>query len=210
MFTLIIFMFLLILHGSIEQKSSERIFGGSDAPIDAFPWMVAISFLDVGTSNRTIDVCGGSIVSEIFVITAVSCFFGLHTQYFNRFLVKAGVYNIFNSSEELVQIRAISDIIVHPNYDSRLLLNDIALVRISPPFNMTAFNLEVISLSNVTLVEDKNLVAIGWGILNQSNPTIAATSLQQITVQEDVNCTKNKMSNSTTQLCATGKKYLDN
>jgi hypothetical protein len=50
-----------------------------------------------------------------------------------------------------------------------------------------------------------DLVTIGWGILNQLKPNISAANLQQVTVRENVECTKNKAINSTIQICATGK-----
>ncbi|CAF2120402.1 unnamed protein product [Rotaria magnacalcarata] len=201
---LIVFIFLLTVHEFIGQQAVERILGGSEAPAGAFPWMVTIRFHDVQPPNRIIDICGGSIISDIFVLTAASCFFNAHAQYFNQFSIKAGIHNIINDTENLEQIRTVSHIIVHPNYNSMLFLNDLALVRVSPPLNMKALNLDRISLSNLTSVEDIDLVTIGWGILNQSNPTVAATFLQQVIVQENADCTKNKMSNSTTQLCANG------
>ena len=205
-----IFIFLLQFHEFTGQEISERIFGGSEASEDAFPWMVSVRFYDKQQTQRIYDICGGSIVSELFVLTAASCFFNVHTLLTNQFSIKAGIHNIINGSEDTEQIHSISNIIVHPNYNSFNLLNDLALVHVSPAFNFTRMNLEAIFLSNLMSVEDVDLVAIGWGVLNQSNPTVAAAFLQQITVHEDVACSKNKTINSTTQLCATGKNCLLN
>ncbi|CAF1122811.1 unnamed protein product [Rotaria sp. Silwood1] len=195
---------LLTIHEVFGQEIIERIFDGSQAPADAFPWMVSVRFHDSQGTNRILPICGGSIVSEIFVLTAASCFYGAHINGFNLFSIEAGVHNIFNESEGLEQVRSISHIIAHPNYSAIRYLNDLALVRVSSAFNMKALNLDTISLSNLTSLEDMNLTTIGWGILNQSNPTVAATFLQEVIVQENVECTKNKAINATTQLCATG------
>ncbi|CAF1129781.1 unnamed protein product [Rotaria sordida] len=199
----IIFILLLTVHEFVGQQIAGRIFNGIQAPDDAFPWMVSVRFYD-SQQNRILNVCGGSIVSEIFVLTAASCFFGAHTNGFYLFSIKAGVHNIINGSEALEQVRSVSHIIVHPSYNASSYFNDLALVRVSIPFNMNALNLNNISLSNLTALENMDLVTIGWGILNPSNPTEGATFLQQITVQENVECTKNKAINSTTQLCAPG------
>jgi secreted trypsin-like serine protease len=208
---LILFILLTIVHGFDERKTSGRIFDGSEAPEHGFPWMAAIYFYDPAPQfNRTYHVCGGSIVSDMYVITAASCFFNVHQNFFFLFSVKAGIHKSFNGSEETEQIRSVSRIVVHPNYNNATYLNDLALVRVSTAFNLKALYVQTVSLSNLSSVEGMDLVTIGWGLYNRSNLTVAATSLQQVTVQEDVNCTENKMINSTTQLCATGKIYFLN
>ncbi|CAF3016792.1 unnamed protein product [Rotaria sp. Silwood2] len=201
---LTVFILLLIVHEFVGQEIAARIFDGSVASADTYPWMVSVRFNGLQETDPILHVCGGSIVSEIFLLTAASCFFGAHTNGFNLFSIKAGVHNIINGSEKLEQVRSISHIIVHPNYNSNRFLNDLAVVRVSPAFNMTALNLDMISLSNLTSLENMNLTAIGWGILNQSDPTVSARFLQQVIVQENVECTKTKAINSTTQLCAPG------
>jgi secreted trypsin-like serine protease len=202
-----VFILLLSVHGFVGQEIDERIFGGTETSEDEFPWMVSVRFNDSVQQNRTINICGGSIISDIFVLTAASCFFNA-SRFSYLFSIKAGIHNIINGNEEKEQLRSIAYIIEHPNYNSIRFLNDLALVRVTSPFNLKTINVNTISLSNLTSVEDMDLVTIGWGVLNQSNPTIRATILQQVTVHEDVECTKNKMSNSTTQLCASGKTYL--
>jgi secreted trypsin-like serine protease len=203
---LIIFILLLIIHGFVGEKISERIFDGSEATDDAFPWMTALYYHDP-RSNRTYHVCGGSIVSETYVLTAASCLFDAPTNLFNLFSIRAGIHNI-NDGSETEQNRSVSRFILHPNYNKTNYLNDLALVRVSPPFNFKGLNVKTISFSNLTSVESENLVTIGWGVYNRSNQTISAQFLQQATVQENVECTKNRMINSTTQLCATGKTYF--
>jgi secreted trypsin-like serine protease len=202
-----IFILLLILHGFFGQEIDGRIFDGTETSEDEFPWMVSVRFHDPRQQNSTTNICGGSIISDIFVLTAASCFFNA-SQYSYGFSIKAGIHNIINGNEEKEQLRSIAYIIEHPNYNSIRFLNDLALVRVTSPFNLKTINVNTISLSNLTSVENMDLVTIGWGVLNPLNPTIAATILQKVTVREDVECTKNKMSNSTTQLCASGKTYL--
>ena len=198
-----------MVHGFVEQKTSGRIFDGTEAPENDFPWMAAIYFYNPAPEyNRTYHVCGGSIVSDNYVVTAASCFFNVHQDLFFLFSIKAGIHNIINGSEETEQIRSVSRIFVHPNYNNATYLNDLALVRVSTAFNLKGLHVQTVSLSNLTSVESMNLVTIGWGVYNRSNPTVAATFLQQVTVEEDVECTKNKVINSTIQLCATGKIYF--
>ena len=187
------------------QENEERIFDGSQVSNNTFPWMVSIrlDFLD-NLSHQ----CGGSILSNMFVITAANCFHGL-TLFPGIFSIKAGTNNIFDENEATIQIRTVSQIIIHPNYDSKNFLNNIALVRVSFPFNMTTLSVSLISLSNLTSVEDMDLITIGWDFrTNDSNSSMTRTTLQQTTVQENVQCSENS-NNPDTQLCATGAKYFN-
>ncbi|CAF1277637.1 unnamed protein product [Adineta steineri] len=199
---LIVFILLLICHTYFGQETG-RILNGVAAPENAYPWMVSVRFHDPSPPNRMLTVCGGSIISDIFVLTAASCFFNAHT-FPHIFTIKAGAHKIDNENDELAQARTISHIITHPNYNNSNYLNDLALVRVTPPFNLKAINVNTISLSNLTSVENMFLLTIGWGVIHQTNQSVAATTLQEIVIQEDVECTNTKMTNSTTQLCAPG------
>ncbi|CAF1310617.1 unnamed protein product [Adineta steineri] len=199
---LIVFILLLICHTYFGQETG-RILNGVAAPENAYPWMVSVRFHDPAPPNRMLTVCGGSIISDIFVLTAASCFFNAHT-FPHVFTIKAGAHKIDNENDELAQARTISHIITHPNYNNSNYLNDLALVRVTPPFNLKAINVNTIYLSNLTSVENMFLLTIGWGVTHQTNQSVAATTLQEILIQEDIECTNTKMTNSTTQLCAPG------
>ncbi|CAF1279639.1 unnamed protein product [Adineta steineri] len=199
---LIVFILLLICHTYFGQETG-RILNGVAAPENAYPWMVSVRFHDPSPPNRMLTVCGGSIISDIFVLTAASCFFNAQT-FPHIFTIKAGALKIDNENDELAQARTISHIITHPNYNNSNYLNDLALVRVTPPFNLKAINVNTISLSNLTSVENMFLLTIGWGVIHQTNQSVAATTLQEIIIQEDIECTNTKMTNSTTQLCAPG------
>lgn len=198
---LLILLFLTNVQSFVHQKTNERIFNGSEASLNAFPWMVSVNFNLFGVLKTN---CGGAILSDIFLLTAASCFqgFAVLTQYST---VKAGIHNIINGSETTEQNRIISHILVHPDYSPQNFVNDLALVRVTPPFDFNSSSVSSISLSNLSSIENRDLVTIGWGIMNPLKPNISATNLQQITIRENVECTENKAINSTTQICATGK-----
>ncbi|CAF1150060.1 unnamed protein product [Adineta ricciae] len=198
-----VFTFIFLVHELSGHDITGRIYNGFNAPEDAYPWMALLRFHDMQQTNRTINLCGGSIISDIFVLTAASCFYNAHLLP-NLFSIRAGVYDTDNTNTDREQIRAINRVIVHPQYNSSNLVNDLALVHVNPPFNLKAINVNVITLSNLTSVENMSLVATGWGVLSLTNATVAAIVLQDTVVQEDVACTTTKAINSTTQLCAPG------
>lgn len=201
-----LFVVLLIAFiGSIRAEDSDaRIFGGFETPIDAFPAIVSLRFYNPPGQTAPIALCAGSILSDIFVLTTASCFSGIEA-FFEFFSIQAGVYDRTNVSETTEQIRSISHVIVHPMYNATLLINDLALVRVFPPFDFNESSVANLPLANATDLTGLDLIAIGWGIVNQSAPTVGATTLQQVTVQEDQQCTKDKAIDPSTQLCASGK-----
>jgi secreted trypsin-like serine protease len=196
-------LFLLIfIHSYICQENKLNIVDDFDTSIDAFPWIVSIQFNYLGKLEH---VCGGALVSDIFVLTAASCF-GRALSLFSLFSIHAGIGSIYNENEAAEQTRSVSQIILHPNYVSDKFLNNLALVRVSPAFNIKSLSVSIISLSNLTSLENMDLVTIGWNVMaNQSNSSMPTIRLQQITVREGVQCTKNESFDPKIQLCAIGK-----
>ena len=196
---------LSIAYSTTSSPSDARIFGGTTADSDAFPWVVSLRIRDPGNLTNIVPLCAGSILSEMFVLTAASCFFGYQSVPM-LFSIRAGILDFFNPNVTAEQIHQVSAIVLHPAYNATGYVNDIAIIRLATPLIFNPSSVWNIPLSNVSELEDLDLTAVGWGILNQSNPTIAANFLQQIVVQEDVNCTMNSAPDATTQLCAPGKR----
>ncbi|CAF1386664.1 unnamed protein product [Adineta steineri] len=197
----LIFILFVFIHNYVCEQTDEKIFDGSEATPHAFPWMVSVRFNFLNTLTST---CGGVIISDIFLLTAASCFEGSGMYLTQYYTIKAGIHMLTNGNESTEQISFISHYIPHPNYTYDDLLNDIALVRVLPPFQFDTLSVAPISLSNLISVENMNLTTIGWGVRNLSNPTVLSSTLQQVTIQENVECTKNKIKDPPTQLCATG------
>ena len=179
-------------------NSRERVFDGTEAPAHAFPSMVSLRLNFLNIIKRD---CGGVLISDIFLLTAASCFHNVHlfSQYF---IAKAGVHNIEQGNETNAQSRSISHIILHPDYNETGFRNDLALVRVFPPFNLSSPDVATIAITNQPSIEKTELLTIGWGVWNQS---IIPTTLQQVIVHEDEECTQSQTFDPTKQLCATGK-----
>merc|ERR1739838_161768 len=95
-----------------------KIVGGHEAAENEWPWQVAL-FIDDAW------FCGGSIISDEYVMTAAHCADG--ASYFN---ILAGAHDVRADSEpHRVEITSYEGF-THPNWDPNTLENDIALVRL--------------------------------------------------------------------------------
>lgn len=123
-----------------SSPTVSRIVGGEVAASGAWGWTVSISI-----NNR--GLCGGSILSSLWVITAAHC---IEDNDPIAFVVYAGSSTRWNGT----QVRNVSNVFVHPKYDSGTFEYDIALFRLASPFNMSDPNIRTIclpSVSNATL-----------------------------------------------------------
>ena len=61
---------LASLKGCPHQKF-ERIVGGTDSPIDKYPWLALLAYS--GYSGRSKWQCGGALIGDQYVVTAAHC-----------------------------------------------------------------------------------------------------------------------------------------
>ncbi|CAF1215000.1 unnamed protein product [Rotaria sp. Silwood1] len=161
---------------SSNPVSISRIVGGEDAGISTWSWAVSILISDG-------PICGGSIMSNSWVITAAHCVD-------NRFASSVIIYAGSNNRLFGTQNRTVSEIILHPHYNSSNYVNDIALLKLTSPLNMSDDHVSRICMplvSSLTLASDEwpvvntTVVVVGWGRLSEGGSL--STNLQQVTLQ---------------------------
>ncbi|CAF4189186.1 unnamed protein product [Adineta steineri] len=162
---------------SSGSQSVTRIVGGETAGANNWGWAVSIK---IGTATGTA-LCGGSILSSTWIITAAHCMSGVAA---SKVTIYAG-----SSARFAGQSRAASSITVHPSYNSGTKANDIALIQLGTPLTMSTAVKPVCipSVSSATLAAGEwppaNLyvVAAGWGLLQETGSS--PLYLQQVTIQ---------------------------
>lgn len=108
---------------STNAATVTRIVGGENAVSNSWGWAVSL-FID----ERIL--CGGTIISSSWIITAAHCVEGMEPY---QVIVSAATNALYG----LNQWRYSSSIIRHPQYSNHTFENDIALIKVSPPFNMS-------------------------------------------------------------------------
>lgn len=115
---------------SSNSASVNRIVGGETAGSATWGWAVSISL-----ANQ--ELCGGSIISSSWIITAAHC---VEDYSVSLITIYAGSIGVWTGTQK----RAVSQVIVHPNFNSRTYENDIALLRLASPLIMSDPNISPI------------------------------------------------------------------
>merc|ERR1719428_1366373 len=132
--------------------SKDRIVGGFEAQENEWPWQVVL-FIDNAW------FCGGSIISENYVMTAAHCADG--ASYFD---IMAGAHNVRASSEpHRVEITSYNGW-THPGWDSNTLSNDIALIELPSPLSFNDYiKPSCMPMAGDTADPNELVTCTGWG-----------------------------------------------
>ncbi|XP_019534012.3 serine protease hepsin [Aedes albopictus] len=136
-----------------NRDSLGKIVGGSPTKENAYPWMAALYY-----NNRF--TCGGSLVTDRYILTAAHCVF---LQSPARFRVQLLVYNRTQPTTNSVErsVKAIKTFF----YSGLTNNNDIALMELTFPVTISEDRLVPICLPQPSdaLYDGKMAVVTGWG-----------------------------------------------
>uniref|UniRef100_A0A8C6H617 Chymotrypsin C (caldecrin) n=1 Tax=Mus spicilegus TaxID=10103 RepID=A0A8C6H617_MUSSI len=149
---------------------SARVVGGEDAVPNSWPWQVSLQYLRDDTWRHT---CGGSLITTSHVLTAAHC---INTNLTYR--VGLGKYNLTVEDEEGSVYAEVDTIYVHEKWNSLLLWNDIAIIKLAEPVELSdTIQVACIPEQDSLLPGDYPCYVTGWGRLWTNGPI--AEVLQQ-------------------------------
>ncbi|XP_058128256.1 serine protease 44-like [Anopheles coustani] len=168
-----------------DDVPKEPVFGMTEYA--EFPWTVAIYQL---IRNGTfVYHCGGALLNRKVVVTAAHCVSNnrLHP---SRYVVHAGDWDRRHKQERLPhQERTVSRIVVHPNYYSGALFNDVALLFFDEPFNDMTANVGPICLpSAANMSSYSNCVVTGWGGSPKQNRAQSVQQFSKLALLDQAHC----------------------
>ncbi|XP_015156666.1 transmembrane protease serine 2 [Gallus gallus] len=140
----------------------SRIVGGSMASLGQWPWQVSLHVQDT-------HVCGGSIITREWLVTAAHCVEGLFSDPY-IWSVYAGILSQ-NEMHSRPGYR-VQKIISHPNYDTDSKDNDVALMKLETPLSFTN-TIRPVCLPNPGMMFQPNQQCwiSGWGAEYQGGKT---------------------------------------
>lgn len=184
------------------MSSIGLIVGGVNASKGEFPHMAALGY---GFGNSVSFKCGGSLISERYVLSAAHC------RTANRLpasVVRLGDLNLIARESDLPEMDVpVEQFISHENYNPRTKHNDIAVVRMRRNVEFSK-KLRPACLAQIETPLKEKATASGWGFLGVGQLTsdiLQKVELNIIPLQQCKNLyndQSNKYNLNTDQLCA--------
>ncbi|TDG50074.1 hypothetical protein AWZ03_003584 [Drosophila navojoa] len=178
------------------KKANTKLSGGEVTKIGEFPWIVLLKYETFGRPF----LCGGSLISDRFVLTAAHCV----RESALPIAVRMGEHNL--DTEEDCQFLGgrrkeclppyeeygIEDIRVHPNYVDNNINNDIALIKLDRPVQFKSHIKPIclpIDSQSQDIAYDQSFFISGWGRTQDNRPS--SVLLKAVIRREDLSVCRN-------------------
>ncbi|NXT77996.1 ACRO protein, partial [Zapornia atra] len=132
-----------------------RVVGGRNARPGAWPWMVSIQ----RPSGR--HVCGGTLISPQWVLTAAHCF--LYASHITKWRLLIGAIRLSRPGAQ-AQVRHIRRLLPHKEFSTHTQSNDIALLEMDQPVQCSNYTqLACVPDASLNVSELTTCYVSGWG-----------------------------------------------
>lgn len=159
-----------------------KIVGGTEAARGNWGWQIALKYNGQFT-------CGGSLINDQWVITAAHCVYGRANPAY--YTVDAGIHSRFAPDSWSKTNLRVSKVIINSGYNDRLLIGDIALLKLSAPVALDSVYNRIVPIclpTTTSQFQGFNAYATGWGSL-ASGGSLSAVKMQvSLPLQNDASC----------------------
>ncbi|CAH1246895.1 OVCH1 [Branchiostoma lanceolatum] len=160
----------------------SRVVGGTEAEPGSWPWQVSLRPVD----DETWHFCGGSIISEEWVVTAAHCVDGDYKP-----LVVVGEHTREDEGDDPERaVVATATTINHPDFNWWTMVNDVALLKLASPLTFSD-RVSPLCLADSSMVTSPTTFCTitGWGTMAEGGDC-CPNELQQadVPIVEDDHC----------------------
>ncbi|KAL1021270.1 hypothetical protein UPYG_G00010980 [Umbra pygmaea] len=177
-----------------------RVVGGDDVRAKSWPWQASLQYKSGSNFYHT---CGASLISSQWVMTAAHCISSRNT-----YRVYLGKHRLNTNNEPGSLAFTPAKIIVHENWDSARIRNDIALIKLETPVSFSdSIMAACLPDSDFVLPHNAPCYVTGWGRLYTGGPLADVLQQALLPVVSHANCTKPDWWGSlvtTSMVCAGG------
>ncbi|XP_069801899.1 transmembrane protease serine 2 isoform X2 [Dendropsophus ebraccatus] len=179
---------------STKSGTSSRIVGGTAARSGDWPWQVSLQI-------RQSHVCGGSIITPDWIVTAAHCVEGNYAS--------ASIWTVSAGSidKSFGLMYSVERVIAHPNYNTETKDNDIALMKLKNSITFTATTIRPVCLPNTGMpwTSTQSCWISGWGYTKQGGTTSSVLMAAPIPLISSTTCNGPSVYNgaiTSTMICA--------
>uniref|UniRef100_A0A0D9R953 Enteropeptidase n=1 Tax=Chlorocebus sabaeus TaxID=60711 RepID=A0A0D9R953_CHLSB len=157
----------------VAQDITPKIVGGSNAEEGSWPWVVGLYY-----GGRLL--CGASLVSSDWLVSAAHCVYGRNLEP-SKWTAVLGLHMTSKLNSPQTVSRLIDQIVINPHYNRRRKDNDIAMMHLEFKVNYTDY-IQPICLpeENQVFPAGRNCSIAGWGTVVYQGST--ANILQEADV----------------------------
>uniref|UniRef100_A0A0P4YX08 limulus clotting factor C n=1 Tax=Daphnia magna TaxID=35525 RepID=A0A0P4YX08_9CRUS len=146
-----------------------KIVEGVETAAHEFPWQV---FLVLRKNNDESFACGGSLISDRWVLTAAHCLINNDLIH-----ITLGAHDLEDEDEVYQERYTSREYFIHPDWDSETLQADIALVRLPATISFSKY-IQPVCLDSpsdpaVSYVND-TVILTGWGLTSDESDRVSS------------------------------------
>lgn len=175
-----------------EKAVVAKIIGGIESAANEIPWQayLNLTFPD-GEGGESTFICGGVVISADLVLTAAHCLRHNSTAVTaGNIKVWGGITSIFSANN--LNAVSVSEIVIHPSYNSSRFTNDIALLKLASSLPNSATPIQMAARTAQDRADNAfangwvangerpgNLLVSGWGTTDPLDSNSGSTGLRQ-------------------------------